>query len=85
MKTVPPRGGNSDPNACQLRKKANTKSKRKAAGNDSAANGLQLSKRARVEDAEDDGDILLPSSSQVSQVDVRLKRPKVTFQYYHHL
>ncbi|KAG2028952.1 hypothetical protein BDR03DRAFT_1019113 [Suillus americanus] len=77
MKTVPPRGGNSDPNAHQLRKKANAKSKRKAAGNASAANGLHLSKRARVEDAEDDGDILLPSSSQVPQVDVWLKHPKL--------
>ncbi|KAG2041342.1 hypothetical protein BDR03DRAFT_979344 [Suillus americanus] len=76
MKTVPPRGGNSDPNAHQLRKKANAKSKRKAVGNASAANRLHLSKRAHVEDAEDDGDILLPSSSQVPQVDVRLKRPK---------
>ncbi|KAJ8581380.1 hypothetical protein M405DRAFT_868725 [Rhizopogon salebrosus TDB-379] len=66
MKTVPSRGGNTDPDAHHLRKKPSTKSKRKATGYSLAANGPQLSKRARVEEAEDEDTMhSQPSLSQI--------------------
>jgi hypothetical protein len=75
MKTVPPRGGNTDPDTHHLRKKPSTKSKRKATGYSLAADGPQLSKRARVEEAEDDD--TMHSQPSLSQVPAA-KRSKVT-------
>jgi hypothetical protein len=66
MKTVPSRGGNTDPDAHHLRKKPNTKSKRKATGYSLAANRPQLSKQARVEEAKDEDTMhSQPSLSQI--------------------
>jgi hypothetical protein len=65
---VPPRGGNTDSNARQLRKHRSSKSKQKATNSSSAANGSQPTKRARVEEVEDNNDVRSePSASRSSK------------------
>ncbi|KAG2029090.1 hypothetical protein BDR03DRAFT_1051571, partial [Suillus americanus] len=77
MKTVPPRGGNTNPDARHLRKKTSLKSKRKTTiRNSSTANRPQLSKRARVEEVEDDDNNgVQPSSGRTSTITQFLSSP----------